>query len=156
MPGATTGPVVGQFLSRVWLPRYSIKATGEGTFREMQTLAMAIDLFVQGKTVQGVDVLMSRFKALEKRTVDGHEHVSKYFELIPPGTQGVSLSTEDEEFVEKAHTVAHKTKRRAPWLIPPLAKLVILFVLFCFTTFFVLPPLFLCSIHRLGSFPPSL
>ena len=105
------GPVVTEFLSRVWLPRYSIKTTGEGTFREMQTIAMAIDYFVEGKTVQGVDVLMSRFKALEKRTVDGHEHVSTYFGLIPPDTQGVSLSTEDEEFVEKVHAAAYKRAR---------------------------------------------
>ena len=105
------GPIVTEFLSRVWLPRYSIKATGEGTFREMQTIAMAIDYFVEGKTVQGVDVLMSRFKALEKRTVDGHEHASTYFGLTPPDTHGTSLSTEDEEFVEKVHAAACKRAR---------------------------------------------
>ena len=86
LPGDVTahvGPIATEWLSRVWLPKHPVESTGEGRYREMQTPVMSIGLLLTGKVTQGLDFLMARLKALQKSKLDGNEHVSKFYELIP-------------------------------------------------------------------------
>ena len=68
-----------------------------------------MDLLMAGKVAQGLDILMSRFKAIQQSTLDGDEAVSKCFEMTPPDSKGSSLAREDQEYVEGIH--AREAKR---------------------------------------------
>lgn len=64
--------------------------------REAVTLATALDFLVSGQTEKGMDVLVQRFKALEKAVVDKSWDVSRWMELIP-SDKGGSLSLQEEK-----------------------------------------------------------
>jgi hypothetical protein len=46
-------------------------------------LSTALGLSVGGQALEAADVLMSRFKACQRKVLDGDERVSKFFELVP-------------------------------------------------------------------------
>ena len=49
---------------------------------EMETLGEALDLLIKGKLVEGMSILMQRFKSLETNATDGHWDRAKHLELV--------------------------------------------------------------------------
>ena len=105
-----TGPVVGQFFSRVRLPQHPMKDDANN-YREMRTLSTAIGLLITGKVPEATDVLMSRFMSCQRRILDGDDRVAKYFELVPVDRRGSSTRDETNEYVEKMQASAAKCAR---------------------------------------------
>ena len=77
----------------------------------MRTLSTALGLLVWGQAPDAADVLMSRFKACQRKILDGDERVSKFFELVPIDKQGASMRPEDSEYVERLQASAAKRAR---------------------------------------------
>jgi hypothetical protein len=109
-PGTVSGPVVGQFLSRVWIPQHPMK-DDSSNYREMRTLSTALGLLISGKAPEAADVLMSRFMSCQRRILDGDDRVAKFFELIPVDRKGSSTRDETNEYVEQLQASAAKRAR---------------------------------------------
>ena len=76
-------PAVAEtYLTTVLLPSAG-STMSQRNEREMRTLAMAIDLMVQGDTARAGDILVQRFKAVETASADGNWSVAKHLELLP-------------------------------------------------------------------------
>ena len=95
--GGDDAPVAIKVLARVFRASYSVNQIGEERYREMRTLAASIDFILRGEAVGALDVLVCRFKSLQKAVKDGRTRTSRWLELIPPENQGLSLSLEDDE-----------------------------------------------------------
>jgi hypothetical protein len=109
-PATVSGPIVGQFFSRVWLPQHPMKES-DAAFREMRTLSSALDLLITGKVPEATDMLMSRFMSCQRRILDGDDRVAKFFELIPIDRRGSSTRDETNEYVENMQASAAKRAR---------------------------------------------
>ena len=75
-------------------------------FREMRTIAVAIDNILSGKQVEAPDVLISRFKSAQKTQKDGNHHTARWLEVVASAEDGTSLDQAEEELitsVEAAH-----------------------------------------------------
>ena len=62
-------------------------------------MSEAIDSVAKGDVAHGLDLLVCRFKALQKTAADGHSRISRWLELIPSSEQGVSITPGDEEMI---------------------------------------------------------
>ncbi len=62
--------------------------------KELETLAAAVDLLIARRLPELADLLMQRFKALERSALDGHWEIASQYELRTSATQG--LATQDE------------------------------------------------------------
>ena len=109
-PSTVSGPIVGQFFSRVWLPQHPMQET-DSSYREMRTLASALDLLITGKVPEATDMLMSRFMSCQRHILDGDDRIAKFFELIPVDRRGSSTRDETNEYVERLQASAAKRAR---------------------------------------------
>ena len=76
-----------------------MKTLGSELYREMRTLAEAVDLILKGKSLQACDMLVARFKACQQKAKDGNWAAAKWFELIPPSDTHLSFSADEEDVV---------------------------------------------------------
>eukprot|EP00959_Pyramimonas_sp_CCMP1952_P298536 6244597-Pyramimonas_sp.AAC.1 len=65
------GPIVLRFLLSVYLPQHPVKEIGGEIYRELRTIAEALDLLLQGRTAAVADILAQRFKAIQVAVGDG-------------------------------------------------------------------------------------
>jgi len=93
------GPNVLRFLLSVYLPQHPVREIGAEIYREMRTLAEAMDLLLQGRTAAVADILAQRFKAIQVAVNDGDWSAAKWLELIPPRDQPLALRNEEEEMI---------------------------------------------------------
>ncbi len=64
--------------------------------KEPETLASAVDLLVARRLPELADLLMQRFKAIERNAMDGHWEIANQYEVRPHAAHG--LATQDEVF----------------------------------------------------------
>ncbi len=64
--------------------------------KELETLAGAVDLLVARRLPELADLLMQRFKALERNATDGRWEIANQYEVRPNAGHG--LATQDEVF----------------------------------------------------------
>ena len=62
--------------------------------KEMETLAAAVDLLLARRLPELADLLMQRFKAIERNAIDGHWEIASQYEVRTSAAQG--LATQDE------------------------------------------------------------
>ncbi|CAK0846241.1 unnamed protein product [Prorocentrum cordatum] len=93
------GPIVLRFLLSVYLPQHPVKEIGGEIYRELRTIAEALDLLLQGRTAAVADILAQRFKAIQVAVGDGSWSAAKWLELIPPRDQPLALRNEEEEMI---------------------------------------------------------
>ena len=93
------GPIVLRFLLAVYLPQHPVKEIGGEIYRELRTIAEALDLLLQGRTAAVADILAQRFKAIQVAVGDGSWSAAKWLELIPPRDQPLALRNEEEEMI---------------------------------------------------------
>ncbi len=62
--------------------------------KELETLAAAVDLLIARRLPELADLLMQRFKAIERNALDGHWEIASQYELRTTATQG--LATQDQ------------------------------------------------------------
>ena len=74
-------------------------------------MACSMDHLIAGRILEGIDMLMGRFKYCQRRIPDGNGAVAKYFEPIPSESRGASLGEGDEEFAERIQSTAAKRAR---------------------------------------------
>ena len=96
--GSTEVPAVAlKYLLTVYTPQNPVRAVGLDMFRQLRTLAECMDLLVQGKTPQALDMLMQRFKACQMAVADKRWDAARWLELIPPSEGQNVVSAADEE-----------------------------------------------------------
>ena len=88
---------------------------GVRAHRELITLGTCIDHLLESQTLQCLDVLMQRLKAVELSIQDGNWNLARHFELIPPSA--AQLSQEEER------AMAHKAEMRRLKLSEATAKM---------------------------------
>ena len=77
-------PVAQLYLTTVLFPAKGEAAVGMRTSRELRTLALVIDLILEGQLSSALDVLMQRIKALELSTEQQSWQQALWLELLPP------------------------------------------------------------------------
>ena len=92
-------PVVTSYLTAVLLPAQGT-AIGLRSERELRTLAMAMDLILEGNVARALDVLAQRFKAVESASGEGGWSVSRHLELLPEG-RVTSVSAKEREAMQR-------------------------------------------------------
>ena len=102
-------PVVTSYLTAVLLPAQGT-AIGLRSERELRTLAMAIDLILEGQIARALDVLSQRFKAVESASGEGGWSVSRHLELLPEG-RVTSVSAKEREAMQRQENT--ETRLRA-------------------------------------------
>ena len=88
-------PVLVRYLLTMVVPSFPGKLHGTEKYRELRTLAQAVDLLLKGKVDAVGDLLVQRFKSLVMGLRDGTEKFGHVLELIPEESLGV---TSDEVF----------------------------------------------------------
>ncbi|CAK0898088.1 unnamed protein product, partial [Prorocentrum cordatum] len=94
-----TGPIALRYLLTIYLPQHPVKEIGAQTYRELRTLAEAVDLLMQGKAAHACDLIVQRLKALQVATTDGSWAAAKWLELIPPRDEPTAIRSEEEELI---------------------------------------------------------
>ena len=94
-----TSALVLRWLLTVYAPQNPVKHIGVPVYRELRTLAEAIDLLLQGKVTQALDVLTQRMKAVQVAVGDGHWGAAKWLELIPAKDEPTTLRNDEEEMI---------------------------------------------------------
>ncbi|CAK0822340.1 unnamed protein product [Prorocentrum cordatum] len=94
-----TGPIALRYLLTIYLPQHPVKEIGVQTYRELRTLAEAVDLLMQGKAAHACDLIVQRLKALLVATTDGSWAAAKWLELIPPRDEPTAIRSEEEELI---------------------------------------------------------
>jgi hypothetical protein len=96
--GSEEVPAVAlKYLLTVFTPQNPVRTVGLDMFRQLRTLAECMDLLVQGKTPQALDMLMQRFKACQMAIADKRWDAARWLELIPPSEGQNVVSAADEE-----------------------------------------------------------
>ena len=103
---------MARYLLAAWLPQNQ-KLLSDERFREVRTLAEAVDLLLRGRTPEALDVLAQRFKACLLSARDGHTRASRWLELIPTEAAGLGVSADEEEIARKLETGDLKLKALA-------------------------------------------
>ena len=107
--GAWESQKVLAYLNQIILTASPPAKIGVRAHRELITLATALDELLASRTLQTLDLLMQRFKALEVAIQDGHWSLARHYELIPAA--GAMLSREEErEIATKAEVRQMKLK----------------------------------------------
>ena len=73
-----------------YIPQISVRAIGLDMYRQLRTLAETMDLLVQGRTPQALDMSMQRFKACQLAVADKCWNAARWLELIQP-TEGQNV-----------------------------------------------------------------
>ena len=94
-----TGPIALRYLLTIYLPQHPVREIGVQTYRELRTLAEAVDLLMQGKAAHACDLIVQRLKALQVATTDGSWAAAKWLELIPPRDEPTAIRSEEEELI---------------------------------------------------------
>ena len=94
-----TGPLALRYLLTIYLPQHPVREIGVQTYRELRTLAEAVDLLVQGKTAHACDLIVQRLKAVQVATTDGSWAAAKWLELIPPRDEPTAIRSEEEGLI---------------------------------------------------------
>ena len=92
-------PCVLRYLLGVYLPNNPIERLGEDNFRELRTLAEAIDSGLMGRTAHVLDLLMQRFKAKTMALRDGTWAAARWLELLPADSAPSAVSLGELETV---------------------------------------------------------
>ena len=107
-------PIVMVYLMTYLIPSLN-KAIPQGPLREMKTLAAAMDKMLHGRTDEGCDIVMQRFRALEMSLRDGTWKVAKHIELVADEEGSTSLDVREvatKEAVREAKLQKHLEKSR--------------------------------------------
>ncbi|CAK0868476.1 unnamed protein product [Prorocentrum cordatum] len=94
-------PIVNKFLLNIFLASHPVSSIGEDMFRQMRTLSESLDLLIQGKLPEAMDMLMQRFKACQLACKDKHWRSARWLELIPPDADMAAINIEEEELLRK-------------------------------------------------------
>ncbi|CAK0799563.1 unnamed protein product, partial [Prorocentrum cordatum] len=94
-------PIVNKFLLNIFLASHPVSAIGEDMFRQMRTLSESLDLLIQGRLPEAMDMLMQRFKACQLACKDKHWRSARWLELIPPDADMAAINIEEEELLRK-------------------------------------------------------
>ena len=100
------------WLLTVYLNQHSAKDLGPRTMRELRTLCHTLDLLVQGKVAEAMDVLAQRVKALERAQADGHWDAAQWMELIPTGAVQLIPRRESRQALREAEEESKLRARR--------------------------------------------
>ena len=92
-------PICLRYLMSVYLPTHPIRQIGEENYRNLRTLAEAMDLILRGHHLETLDLLMQRFKASTLAIKDGNWSSARWLELIPIDSDGAALSHDEVELV---------------------------------------------------------
>ena len=96
-------PVAVRYLLSFAMPQFSSGISAD-KYRELRTLASALDLIVVGKTGQGGDVLLQRFKSLLMALRDGTDAASRWIELLP-GDELPTMASPGESYLAREMAV---------------------------------------------------
>lgn len=88
-------PVAVRYLLSFAMPQFS-GGISHSRYRELRTLATALDYVVQGRTGQAGDLLAQRFKAILMSIRDGGDSASKWIELLPLDDMPVVASSNED------------------------------------------------------------
>ena len=100
------------WLLTVYLNQHSAKDLGPRTMRELRTLCHTLDLLIQGKVAEAMDVLAQRVKALERAQADGHWDAAQWMELIPTGAVQLIPRRESRQALREAEEESKLRARR--------------------------------------------
>jgi len=81
---------------------------------ELKTLARTIDLQLKGKIVEGLDVLIQRFKAVELSSSQGWQ-IAKHLQLIP-ASEVSSVGQREADYALEAQRKEIKSKAQSELL----------------------------------------
>lgn len=108
-------PVMVRYLLSFALPQFQ-GGISPDKYRELRTIATAVDLMVEGRTSQAGDVLVQRFKSLLMALRDGTDTAAKWLELLPNDVMA-SMSPTGEDFMARTMAVqearSHELLRKA-------------------------------------------
>ena len=107
------------WLLTAYLNQHSAKGLGPRTMRELRTLCHTLDLLVQGKVAEAMDVVARRVKALERAQADGHGDAAKWMELIPTGAAQLLPRRESRQALREAEEESNLRPRRKVGDQPP-------------------------------------
>ena len=93
-------PVFSTYFVNVYLPAHPGKTVSDDFYRELRTLATAMDELLRGRNLYAAGILSQRFKAIQKRIRDGHWAGAKWPELIPPSRDALSLAAAEDEVAQ--------------------------------------------------------
>ena len=93
--------VVLKYLLTTFIPQNPVKTIGVDMFRQLRTLAEAMDALIEGRTPAALDLLMQRFKACQLSLQDRSWSAAKWLELIPPTEGQTAVSAADEELAQQ-------------------------------------------------------
>ncbi len=88
--------------------------------KDLETLAAAVDLLMGRRLPELADLLMQRFKALERNAIDGHWEITNQYEIRHSSSQG--LATQDAVFEAGRIRVASDRLERATGNAIPRGK----------------------------------
>lgn len=99
------------YLNQIFLAAHPVSKIGLRTARELQTLAMTLDLLLGGRLPEATDMLIQRFKALEAAQTEGGWQTARHLELIPSSAAG--LAREDEKEMAAKAELRHLKLKEA-------------------------------------------
>ena len=108
------GQRVLAYLNQIVFSNHPPSKIGVRAHRELITLGTCIDYLLTSQTLQCLDVLMQRLKAVELSIQDGNWNLARHFELIPPSAAQLSQEAE--------RSLAHKAEMRRLKLSEAVAK----------------------------------
>ena len=85
------------YLNQIVLTNHPPSKIGVRAHRELVTLATCMDELLASNTLQCLDILTQRFKAVELSIQDGSWNLARHVELIPPSA--AQLSREEERLI---------------------------------------------------------
>ena len=95
-------PVIPQkYLMTVFLVQHPVASIGDEMYRQMRTLAEVLDLLLEGRNLEAMDMLMQRFKACQLVCRDRNWRSARWLELIPPDPDMTAVGIDEEELLRK-------------------------------------------------------
>ena len=94
-------PIVLKYLLTTFLPQNPVKAIGSDMYRQLRTLAEAMDALIEGRVPAALDLLMQRFKACQLSLQDRSWAAARWLELIPATEGQTAVSPADEELAQQ-------------------------------------------------------
>ena len=104
-------PVVTAFLHTVLCTNFPREKMGLRSYRELLSLALALDLLLKGDIASSMDVLLQRFKALERSLTDGNWDMAKWYELTPTA-EGLLASAGEKRAAVRMERAAQEVSRK--------------------------------------------
>jgi hypothetical protein len=94
-------PIALKYLLTTFLPQNPVKAIGSDMYRQLRTLAEAMDALIEGRVPAALDLLMQRFKACQLSLQDRSWAAARWLELIPATEGQTAVSPADEELAQQ-------------------------------------------------------